>query len=278
MIPFVLGYTIGTDAKMWGKPDQDRPCVTFVPSEAPSQTCYPIEFFQCLASKEEQPDRETGLSHSALEFLSGGHGDLNWQKKNVQGHRKIPVGDPIQVKMIKELSRGRTSMVWSAEPCPALGAPFPLILKIVSYRFLPSVIKETLFYKNYLPSVNLPSIKLARYVGTYGIPDGGWYVLLLEDVGRQLGKTVEWGDIDEEEEEAIWLDDKQDANKPPSLKTLEQTFEKELEKADIFHPNISPRNVLRAYDSNDCYLVNFGDAVLEKEPFSSSRTYQILFL
>jgi hypothetical protein len=86
---------------------------------------------------------------------------------------------------------GRTGQVWKAETSgweegSEVGGMRDVVVKIVSDRHVGSVVRETLFYTDMFP--NRPDLDgvVPRYFGTYASVEGGWFAIVLEDVGTML--------------------------------------------------------------------------------------------
>jgi len=89
---------------------------------------------------------------------------------------------PLYARLYERVGGGRTCDAWRAD---IESSPTPLIIKMISGRHVSSVIRESLFYEVVFPLVGL-GIFVPQYYGTYASLDGGWYAIVLQDVGRTL--------------------------------------------------------------------------------------------
>lgn len=86
------------------------------------------------------------------------------------------------------LGQGRTASVWSVklpehEP---KNSSSKYVAKIIRGDHIASLIREALFYEIVFPSLGVLSSFVPKYFGTFASPDGGWYVMLLEDAGAPV--------------------------------------------------------------------------------------------
>ena len=92
---------------------------------------------------------------------------------------------PLPIRLFERIGSGRTSEVWHAEVKGA-DSLVTVTVKIISGRYAASVIRESLFYQAVFPLVGLDKF-VPRYYGTYASCGGGWYAIVLEDVGVPVG-------------------------------------------------------------------------------------------
>jgi len=147
----------------------------------------------------------------------------------------------LPIRLFEPAGSGRTSQVWHAK---VEGVDGLVAVKMISGRYVASVIRESLFYQAVFPLVGLDQF-VPRYYGTYASHRGGWYAIVLEDVGVPVGMCD------------LFPRD----NLP--LKKAVRRFRQAFEKAGICHGDIRPPNVLRAPDGT-LRLVDFGISTLRK--------------
>lgn len=141
-------------------------------------------------------------------FLQFTPGDLDRERQDASIHARPTEAQLVKIHLKELISHGRTCDVWRAVPSTPdlLDVDFPIIVKMISNKCLPSAVVETMFYKHVLSKVGrkIKEFKVPRWVGTYASEDGGWFAIVFEDVGESVGKTIEWDDRDESMEMNEW--------------------------------------------------------------------------
>ena len=87
------------------------------------------------------------------------------------------------IRFFEPVGSGRTSDAWRAE---VKSVDSPVIVQMISGRYVASVIRESLFYEVVIPLFGLAEF-VPQYYGTYASCQGGWYAVVLEDVGVPVG-------------------------------------------------------------------------------------------
>jgi len=157
-------------------------------------------------------------------------------------HPQQSLPSSLSVRLFECIGNGRTCSAWRAG---IKGIDSPLIFKIISGRYVTSVIRESLFYEAVFPLCGLAEF-VPRYYGTYASCQGGWYAIVLEDAGVPVGRG--------------------DSFPQDDLELMREVgrFRQAFEEAGIRHGDIAARNVLRSPDGR-LRLVDFGISTLMKK-------------
>ena len=124
----------------------------------------------------------TQLSSKIRTFLEFWSGDTS-SVPLFSIHPQQSLCTPLPIRLFERIGSGRTSEVWHAE---VKGVDSLATVKMISGRYVASVIRESLFYQAVFPRVGLDKF-VPRYYGTYASRGGGWYAIVLEDVGAPVG-------------------------------------------------------------------------------------------
>lgn len=94
-----------------------------------------------------------------------------------------PASGSGRIVLQKCLGKGRTASVWQADIDD--GDPTRRVMKMISIRHIASVVRESLFSEHVFPSSGLGQF-VPKYYGTYAVCHGGWFAIMLEDVGKSV--------------------------------------------------------------------------------------------
>lgn len=106
----------------------------------------------------------------------------------------------------ERLGEGRTGTVWRVETDEQDTGGARRVAKVLSQRHFASFVRETCFYEAIFPLMT-PPLPVAKFYGSYASVRGGWYVMLLEDVGSPV-EGYKNGFLlgDKKSQKAIWCD------------------------------------------------------------------------
>lgn len=108
-----------------------------------------------------------------------------------------PLSTSCRITLQRRLGEGRTGTVWEANIDD--GNPARRVVKMISARHIASAVRESLFYENVFQSSGLAR-SVPKYYGTYASYHGGWFAIVLEDVGKPVENVynADWFRKDDE--------------------------------------------------------------------------------
>ncbi|KAM0748666.1 hypothetical protein T439DRAFT_69812 [Meredithblackwellia eburnea MCA 4105] len=152
------------------------------------------------------------------------------------------------LSLFEHVGDGMTAQAWRVAPSSSsLNRNIltqdnpPLVAKVVSYRHAAYVARETMMYEKVLEEREEVVGQIPQFFGTFMSPCGGWFVMLMEDVGTTLPSESgeDWPSMDEEE----WFE----------IEELKQS----LLEIGVAHGDWRPANVAKRPDGSFAVL-DFG--------------------